>query len=755
MRNKTLLLAGAGFALAAALGAVAFAQGAAGPFTTAQAGAGHQQYDANCSPCHLQDLAGTNDAPALAGPAFMGAWGGRTTAQLYSKIATTMPAGAGGSLSQQQYTDILAYILERNGARAGTSAFTPATAVSIAGIATGRAAAPARPATTAQSGGGAAAQTSGRQESAPASGQGNAPAQAGAAQSNFARAMAGVRVPDPGSFTLPSKFGLTLKGNIQNYQPVTEAMMVNPPDSDWLMYRRNYQGWSYSPLNQITTANAGSLQLKWMWSLEQNGTLEGTPIVHNGVMFLWSPGNTVQALNAVTGELIWEHRLGPAPRRPGPGPSTEETRSLGLWGNNVYVNTPQGHLYALDARTGEQVWKTHITDELPAPGGGFFGGSTGGIIIIKGRILVGMTNCGRAGDNNHCYISAYDAATGKRDWKFVTVALTGQKGGNTWGGLPDNKRKGGETWIAGTYDPVLNTTYWGTAQAKPWRRDLRGSGHGDTDWANSTIALDPVTGQMKWAYNHAPGESLDLDEVFERVLVDHGSERSLLTIGKAGILWKLDRVTGKFIAAKQTVFQNVYENFNEKTGKVVYRKDIRDQKVDQWLASCPGPEGGHDWQAMSYHQPSDAMIIPLSQSCVFMLGNGSQTYFEMPGSDGNMGRLSAYRAADLKPLWSFQQRAPFLTGVISTAGNVAFVGDFDRVFRAVDTRNGKTLWKTRLATTVQGYPVTFSMDGKQYVAVTTGLGGGSPQLKPGTMLTEVHRPPHGYNIFVFGLPDAN
>jgi alcohol dehydrogenase (cytochrome c) len=759
MRNRTLLLAGAGFALAAALGTVAFGQGqgAPGPFTAAQASAGHAAFDANCAPCHLQDLTGTNDAPALTGTAFMGAWGKRTTAQLYSKIATTMPAGAGGSLSQKQYTDIVAYILERNGALPGAVAFTPATATQIDIIATGRAPAPARRTTTAQAAGGAAAQTSGRQESAPASGQGNAPAQAnsGAPQSNFARAMAGERVPDPGSFTLPSKFGLTLKGNIQNYQPVTEQMMLNPPDSDWLMYRRNYQGWSFSPLKQINTANVGALQLKWMWSFEQNGTLEGTPMVHNGVMFVWSPGNTVQALNAVTGELLWENRLGPAPRRPGPGPSTEETRSLGLWGNNVYVNTPQGYLYALDARTGEQVWKTHITDELKAPNGGMFGGSTGGIIIIKGRVLVGMTNCGRNGDDNHCYISAYDAATGKRDWKFVTVALSGQKGGDTWGKLPDNMRKGAETWIAGTYDPELNTTYWGTAQAKPWRRDLRGSGNGATDWANSTIALNPENGQMKWAYNHAPGESLDLDEVFERILIDHGNEKSLLTIGKPGILWKLDRVTGKFIAAKQTVYQNVYEKFDEKTGQVVYRKDIREQKVDQWLASCPGPEGGHDWQAMSYHQPSDAVIIPLSQSCVFMLGNGSQTYFEMPGSDGNMGRLSAYRASDLKPLWSFQQRAPFLTGVISTAGNVAFVGDFDRTFRAVDTTNGKTLWKTRLATTVQGYPVTFSAGGKQYVAVTTGLGGGSPQLKPGTMLTEVHRPAHGYALYVFGLPDAN
>ena len=741
MRKQTLLLAGAALALTAALGTIAIGQNAAGPFTAAQATAGHDAFDANCAACHLPDLTGTNDAPALTGAPFMGAWGKRTTAQLYSKIATTMPAGAGGTLSEKQYTDIVAYILQRNGARAGNTAFSPTTAVPINSIATGRAAAPVPGRTS-------AAQLSGRQESAPAAGQGNAPQ-----QNNFARAMSGERVPDPGTFSLPSKLGVTLKGNIQNYQPVTEEMMRSPPDSDWLMYRRNYKGWSFSPLGQINASNVGALQLKWMWSLTQNGTLEGTPIVHSGVMFVWSPGNTVQALNAITGELLWENRLGPDPRRPGPGPSTEETRSLGLWGNNIYVNTPQGHLYALDARTGEQVWKTHITDELKAPGGGMFGGSTGGLIIIKGRVLVGMTNCGRNGDDNHCYISAYDAATGKRDWKFVTTALTGQPGGDSWGDLPDNKRKGAETWIAGTYDPDLNTTYWGTAQAKPWRRDLRGSGSGATDYANSTLALDPETGKLKWAYNHAPGESLDLDEVFERVLVDHGNEKSLLTIGKPGILWKLDRTSGKFIAARQTVYQNVYENFDEKTGKVVYRKDIREQKVDQWLASCPGPEGGHDWQAMSYHQPSDALIIPLSQSCVFMLGNGSQTYFEMPGTDGNMGRLSAYRAADLKPLWSFQQRAPFLTGVISTAGNVAFVGDFDRVFRAVDVRSGKTLWKTRLATTVQGYPVTFSVDGKQYVAVTTGLGGGSPQLKPGTMLTEVHRPPHGFALYVFGLPD--
>ncbi|HEU4548152.1 MAG TPA: PQQ-binding-like beta-propeller repeat protein [Rhizomicrobium sp.] len=733
MLKKTGLLLGAaaGVALAGAMAIGAFAQGAAGPFTQAQADAGRQAYNDNCAICHQNDLSGATDAPPLAGDAFFGAWKGRSTEALYSKIHATMPAGRGGSLDQETYLDIVAYILHANGARAGTTAFTPTTDAAIGSIATGKladdvlhppaAAAPAR---------------------GPRAADPNVATSAG-----FARPGQTVRYGDPGRFRLPTRLGLSLKGDIQNYVPVTDEMLRNPPDGDWLMFRRNYQGWSYSPLSQINTDNVSKLQLKWMWSMPENGTMEDTPIVHDGIMYMWGVGNVIQALNAKTGELLWENRLGPAPTSAGPGPSSVETRSMGLWGTNVYVATPEGWVYALDARTGEEVWKTKIN---PKEG---VARSTGGVIIINGKVLVGMTGCGRPKNGDHCYISAYDAKTGKRDWKFTTVALTGQPGGDSWGGKPDDERMGAETWIAGTYDPELNTTYWGTAQAKPWRRDLRGTGTGATDYANSTLALDPDTGKLKWWHNHAPGETFDLDEVFERVLVDHGDQKSLLTIGKAGILWKLDRVTGKYLDHAETVFQNVFTRIDPKTGTPTYRKDIIDQKVDQWLSSCPGPEGGHDWQATSYHKPSDTLIIPLSQSCIFMLGNGSETYFEMPGSDGNMGRLSAYRAADLKPLWSFQQRAPFLTGVVSTAGNVAFVGDFDRVFRAIDVRNGKTLWTTRLGTTVQGYPVSFMVDGKQYIAVTTALGGGSPQLKPGTMLTEVHRPITGYALFVFGLPD--
>jgi alcohol dehydrogenase (cytochrome c) len=539
-------------------------------------------------------------------------------------------------------------------------------------------------------------------------------------------------------------FGQTVVGDIKNYEPVTDAMLTSPPEGDWLVGRGNYANWSYSALKQIDTGNVRDLQLQWVWAMNEGGANETAPLVHNGIMFLGNTYNTIQALDAKTGELLWENRVGPAPSRPNYG----GMRSIAVWGDKVYFAGNDAVLHALDAKTGKLVWSTPLS-EVPGHN------NTSGVLAVHGKIITGLTGCGRIPAKDHCYISAYDAQTGKRVWKFVTVALTGEPNGDSWGGLPDEKRAGAETWIQGAFDPALNLTYWGTAQAKPWRRDLRGSGSGATDYANSTVALDADTGKLKWFYNHAPGESLDLDEVFERILIDHGNSKTVMTIGKVGLLWKLDRSTGKFIDSRETVYQNVMASQNPVTGEPIYRKTILDQKVDQWLSSCPGPEGGHDWQAASYHQPTDALIIPLSQSCVMMLGNGSQTYYEMPGTERNMGRLSAYRTSDLKPLWTFQQRTPFLTGVLSTAGDLAFVGDYDRRFRAVDVKTGKTLWSVRLGTTVQGYPITFRIGGKQYIAVTTGLGGGSPQDKPMTMLQNVHRPNNGQALYVFALPDGN
>ena len=730
-------------ALAAAAGILtigttsAVGQANSGAYTTEQAAAGKAAYSAACAACHQDDLRGSGDALPLTGRAFMTGWANRSVKDLYDKIHTTMPYGNGGSLDEATYLNLVAYILQVNGAKAGTHTLAPTDGVRVSAIATGTA-----PSANVTAAGSVNSPTPAQSATAAAATPAR-PAPARPATGAAARgASLPARVGTPGydadtGASMNRGFGQTVVGKIASYTPVTDAMLENPPAGEWLIGRGNYQSWSYSPLTQINAANVRNLRLAWVWAMNEGGANQPSPIVHDGVMFLGNTYNTMQALDAKTGDLLWENRVGPVPSRPNYG----GMRSIGVYGDKVYFAANNGILHALDAKTGKLIWSTPLSSKKT--------NNTSGVLIIRGKILTGLTGCG-----SDCYISAYDAETGKRVWKFDTIAKKGQPNGDTWGNLPDAERTGAETWIQGSYDPLLKTTYWGVAQAKPWRRDLRGSGDGATDYANSTVALDPDTGQLKWFYNHAPGESFDLDEVFERIVIDHGDQKTVMSSGKIGILWKLDRITGKYLDSREMVFQNLYGSQDPKTGLLSYRKDVLGQKVEQWLSSCPGAAGGKDWQAMSYNPPTDTLIVPLHQSCSLMLGNGQQQLYEMPGTNGNLGRLSAYETATMKPLWTFQQRSPFLSSVLSTAGNIAFVGDYDRRFRAVDVKTGKTLWMSRLGTTVQGYPISFSVDGKQYIAVSTGLGGGSPQAKPTALLSDdVHRPGNGAALYVFALPD--
>ena len=248
----------------------------------------------------------------------------------------------------------------------------------------------------------------------------------------------------------------------RSYAPVTEEMLAHPPDGDWLMHYRTYSGWSNSPLAQITAKNVGGLQLKWAWPLEDGMRQQITPIVHDGVMFLSTNiSNTVQALDARTGDLIWEHRLGPIGTA-----GQNATRTMALYGNLLFYPATDATLYALDARTGSVAWKTRPSE--------FPDDKIGGIMMAKDKLLVGLTRCNDLDARNHCFIAGYEANTGKLLWKFYTVARKGMPGGDTWGDLPDDKRSGADAWIAGTYDPQLNLAFWGTGQAKGSSRDQRG-----------------------------------------------------------------------------------------------------------------------------------------------------------------------------------------------------------------------------------------------------------------------------------------
>ncbi len=543
---------------------------------------------------------------------------------------------------------------------------------------------------------------------------------------------------------------------VENVTPVTDEMLGNPDPGDWLSWRRTLDGWGYSPLDDVNASNVGDLRLAWSWGLEP-GVSQTTPVVHDGVMYIANPGNVVQALDARTGDFIWEYRYEMDERRR----AGAQMRSLAVYEDLIILNTYDAHVVGLDARTGAVRWDTPV-----APPGQEGYGFTSGPVVADGVIVAGLRGCERFREDT-CYIIGVDGRSGQVLWRTSTVARPGERGGDTWGDLPLLMRAGSDAWIPGSYDPVTGLVYYGTSQAKPWSRDARGT-DGDALYSNSTLALDPATGEMQWYFQHIPGDSHDMDETFERILIDYDGKQSVFSMGKLAILWELDRATGAFTSAVDLGYQNIVD-VDTTTGVVTHRENMISD-VGELLYFCPSTGGFKSLRAMAYHPDTMALYIPLNLNCetaAFLpveqrLGGGGaggvrdrEDHFH-PDAPGQLGEFQALDIRTGETLWKHRRRAPYNTAALTTAGGLVFIGDWERYVFAYDARSGEQLWQSRLSTMANGYPITYAVDGRQYVAFGAGgpLGGSSwTSILPAALMPDLRNPRAGNAIFVYALPE--
>ena len=382
------------------------------------------------------------------------------------------------------------------------------------------------------------------------------------------------------------------------------------------------------------------------------GSNRGTPLVYDGIMFLTHPDNIIQAINAKNGELIWEYKYN---YEKGSKTLGGPTRNIAIFQNKIFLATYDAYLIALDAVTGKLIWKTKKANYED----GYT--HTSGPIIADGIVISGINGCERY-IKDGCFITGHDPETGEEIWRTSTIALPDDPNSESWGDTPQLYRSGSDMWIAGSYDPALNLFYIGTSQAKPWVAASRGMTPNEAAlYTNSTLAIKPRTGEIVWYFQHIPGETIDMEVGFERILIDEDEKKYLITIGKDGIVWKLNRESGTFVKLKDTMNQDIYSSVDKKYGRVKYREDIINSEIGKAFSACPGIYGGHNWQSASYDNISKIIIIPLHQLCSDMIGRkvdmseggggygGDSKTYKMPNK--KPGKIIAINSQNLDELW--------------------------------------------------------------------------------------------------------
>lgn len=706
---------------AALLAGAAEAQGlfpAAPGFTAAQAAQGKTAYEKNCVSCHGANLEGNQFGPTLKGPVFEGHWRGQSPAALATFILTKMPPAGPGTLGSDTYANIQAYILAANGQR--------------------------------PSGAGQAV------AAAPDAGQSRAP---------DARPTV---PPERDAGYKAAMAGRTAK--LAAMTPVTDAMLRQPQAADWLIWRRTYEGVGYSPLKQINKANIGQLRQAWAWSLpiSQN---EITPLVHDGVMFIES-GNTVQAIDAVNGDLLWQY-IRPLAEDYENGKASR-VKTMAIYGDKVFAPFVDGHMVALDVKTGKVAWDHEViipalADQKGRPEGVALH-LNGGPIVAKGKLIMGVS-LGTDNSKGGCFIIALDANTGQEVWRFHTIAQPGEPGGDTWNGAPAEERYGGGVWTAGSFDPELNLVYFGIGNTYDTATLLEPRNgkvtKNDGLYTDSTVALNVDTGKLAWHFQHVKRDVWDLDWVFEQSLVTvpvNGRPRNLVvTGGKAAMFEGVDRATGEYIFTKDLGLQNLVTAVDPKTGEKTINPAVQPE-AGKAKFLCPSPFGARSWPATSFNPNTKILYVGAAESCTDFTyaprsaaetaAGGVDSKFATrrnPKNDGTFGRINAIDLKTRKVVWSKHQRSPISSSMLSTGGGLTFNGSLDRYFNAYDEMTGKVLWRTRLNAPPSSSPITYSVGGKQYVAVVSG-GGSAYDAGTRGLTPELDGPAGGTTVIVFELP---
>lgn len=557
------------------------------------------------------------------------------------------------------------------------------------------------------------------------------------------------------------------QGTVDGYEPITQEELESPSDGDWVMFRRTYNEWGYSPLDEIDTSNVGDLQLAWAWTME-DGRQETTPLVRDGTMFLHNFGDKVQALDAATGNLIWEYaRSIPSELE---SSSAALSRTMALAGDKLYFASADMAIVALDAATGKVAWETGI-------GNYNLGYSvTGGPLVANGVVVTGVSGCGNAQPGG-CFIAAVDADTGEFLWKTDTIARPGTPEGDTWNGLPLEARHGASAWNTGSYDPETDTVYWNVGQPYPWIAEMNGLLPKSPDHANnalytdSTLALDPHTGEIKWYHQWLPTDTWDMDYAYEPMLIDltvDGEEhKAIVTTGKLGVVEAIDRETGEYLFSHETVYQNVVSSIDPETGEKTINPEAIPH-IGETTTNCPGDPGSRSWAATSYDPNTNMLYLPMQEFCIattpnalgpgeVYTGGGAATFVRspIPNSDGNMGKVAAVDLGTQETAWEYRTRAPNgSVATLSTGGGLVFSGNIDRTVFALDARTGEVLWQQRVNTTPSGFPITYEAGGKQYVAFPVGAGAWPPNAF-NVLTPEIHFPSGGSTLWVFALPDSD